>query len=113
MNAEDWLAAFAEKLGTPPPAPAELEALLALAGTAAHASERTAAPVACWMAARAGVAPEDALALARKLEVAGADAGGVDAGGVDAGGADAAGAAGAGVDAAGADAAGAAGADAP
>ncbi|HWF75511.1 MAG TPA: hypothetical protein VG186_19335 [Solirubrobacteraceae bacterium] len=108
MNAEDWLAAFAEKLGTPPPAPAELEALLALAGTAAHASERTAAPVACWMAARAGVAPEDALALARKLEVAGADAGGVDAGG-----ADAAGAAGAGVDAAGADAAGAAGADAP
>ena len=67
MNAEDWLSAYAERLGTPPPAPAELGALLALAGEAAHASERIAAPVACWMAARAGVAPENALALARAL----------------------------------------------
>jgi hypothetical protein len=67
MNAEDWLSAYAEELGTKPPTPAELETLLALAGTAAHASERKAAPVACWIAATAGVAPTDALALARKL----------------------------------------------
>ncbi len=67
MNVEDWLSAYAEELGTQPPTRAELETLLALAGTAAHASERKAAPVACWMAARAGVAPEDALMHARKL----------------------------------------------
>lgn len=66
MNAEDWLSAYAEALGTQPPTPAELDALLALAGEAAHASQRTAAPVACWMAAKAGVAPNDALVLARK-----------------------------------------------
>jgi hypothetical protein len=65
MNANDWLSAYAEKLGTEPPTPAELEALLALAGVAAHASERPAAPIACWLAARAGVAPEEALARAK------------------------------------------------
>ncbi|HWF52112.1 MAG TPA: DUF6457 domain-containing protein [Solirubrobacteraceae bacterium] len=70
MNAEHWLSAYAEQLGTEPPTPAELEMLLALAGDAAHASERRAAPVACWLAARAGVAPEDALALAQKLNQA-------------------------------------------
>ena len=43
---------------------AETEELLALAAVAAHASERTAAPVACWLVARAGTAPSDALALA-------------------------------------------------
>jgi hypothetical protein len=73
MNAPDWLSAFAAQLGTKPPAQAEIEALLALAGEAAHASERAAAPVACWIAAQAGVAPEDALALARKLGAEAAD----------------------------------------
>jgi hypothetical protein len=67
MNAEDWLSAYAEALGTQPPTPAELDVLLALAGEAAHASERIAAPVACWMAAKAGVAAEDALGVARKI----------------------------------------------
>lgn len=80
MNAEDWLSAYAERLGTPSPAPAELDALLALAGEAAHASERIAAPVACWMAAMAGVAPEDALALARQIAT-GADSTGSSPGG--------------------------------
>jgi hypothetical protein len=70
MNAEDWLSAYAERIGTRPPAPAELDALLALAGEAAHASERLAAPVACWMAAMAGVAPADALAVAREIREA-------------------------------------------
>jgi hypothetical protein len=67
MNAQDWLSAYAEQLGTPPPTSAELDALLALAGEAAHASERRVAPVACWMAAKAGVAPEDALARAERI----------------------------------------------
>ncbi|HWC87767.1 MAG TPA: DUF6457 domain-containing protein [Solirubrobacteraceae bacterium] len=67
MNAENWLSTYAEELGTQPPTAAELDVLLALAGVAAHASERRAAPLACWLAARAGVAPEDALAIARRM----------------------------------------------
>jgi hypothetical protein len=64
MDARTWIDSYAERLGTPPPDDEEFEALLALAATAAHASERTAAPVACWVAGRAGVAPADAARLA-------------------------------------------------
>ncbi len=64
---EQWLAAFAAELGTDPPTSAEVDAVLGLAGVAAHASERTAAPVACWLAARAGRSASDALELARRL----------------------------------------------
>jgi hypothetical protein len=64
MDARAWLAAFADRLGTDPPSEEEIERLLALAGVAAHASERIAAPVACWLAARAGADPERALDLA-------------------------------------------------
>jgi hypothetical protein len=67
MNPDDWLSAYAEKLGTTPPTAAQVTALLALAGEAARASARTAAPVACWMAARAGIAPDDALAMAKAM----------------------------------------------
>jgi Domain of unknown function (DUF6457) len=68
MNAREWLAAYAEKLGTDPPSTEEFKALLDLAGEAAHSSERVAAPVACWVAAKAGVAPEEALRMARELD---------------------------------------------
>ena len=44
-----------------------VDALLELAGIAAHASERTAAPITCWIAAVAGLAPADALRLAASL----------------------------------------------
>ena len=54
MTAREWIAAFAARLGVDPPDDAEVDRLLALAGTAAHASERTAAPLACWLAGRAG-----------------------------------------------------------
>ena len=67
MNAEQWLNAYASKLGTAPPTEAELETLLALAGVAAHSSERKAAPIACWLAAHGGVEPEVALRLAQEL----------------------------------------------
>lgn len=62
-----WLQRYAEALGVPAPDAGEVEALLDLAGVAAHASERTAAPVSCWLAARAGVSPEEALTTARGL----------------------------------------------
>jgi hypothetical protein len=68
MNAREWIDAFAEKLGTERPSTDEFKVLLDLAGVAAHSSERVAAPVSCWVAARAGVSPEVALKAARELE---------------------------------------------
>ena len=67
MNAQQWIAAYAETLGAPAPTAEEVEAILALAGVAAHASERQAAPVACWVAATAGVPLQRALATAREV----------------------------------------------
>jgi Domain of unknown function (DUF6457) len=69
MNAPDWLAAFAEKLDTPAPTKDELKLVLDLAAEAAHSSERIAAPVACWLAARAGVDLDRAIKLAQKVDV--------------------------------------------
>lgn len=67
MNAPDWLAAYAQRLGTTAPTRDELTAVLDLAAEAAHSSERIAAPVACWLAARAGVGLDEALRLAREV----------------------------------------------
>jgi hypothetical protein len=67
MNAREWLAAYAEKLGTAPPSTEEFKTILDVAGEAAHASERVAAPAACWVAARAGVDLDEALRVAREL----------------------------------------------
>ena len=67
MNAKEWIAAFAERLGTEPPSGEEWSQLLDMAGEAAHSSERVAAPVACWVAARAGVPPAQALQVAREI----------------------------------------------
>ena len=68
MNAKEWLAEFASKLGVDPPTAAEFSQLLDLAAEAAHASERVAAPVACWVAAKAGRDPGEALQIAREVE---------------------------------------------
>jgi hypothetical protein len=67
MNAPEWLAAYADKLEAPVPTSEEIDAVLALAGVAAHASERIAAPLACWMSARAGVNLDDAVRLAQEV----------------------------------------------
>jgi len=61
MTAKEWLAGFASRLGVVAPTDEEVSDLLRLAGEAAHASERTAAPVACWLIARAGLSPAEAL----------------------------------------------------
>jgi hypothetical protein len=67
MDAEQWIAAYAQRLGTEPPTADELEAVLELAGEAAHASERKAAPVATWLSAKAGRTLQESLALARTV----------------------------------------------
>lgn len=65
--AAEWIAAFAARVGVEPPPEEIVTTLLDLAGVAAHASERTAAPIACWLAGQAGVSPAAALALAREI----------------------------------------------
>ena len=65
-KAQEWLAGFAEVIGAPAPSEDVMEALLNLAGAAAHDSERIAAPIACWMAGVAGIDPAEALERARQ-----------------------------------------------
>jgi Domain of unknown function (DUF6457) len=67
MNAREWIEAYAERLGTEAPSSEDWSALLDLAGVAAHASERVAAPVSCWVAANAGRSPQEALEAAREV----------------------------------------------
>lgn len=52
MKADEWLAAFAAEIGAEAPDEETTAELLDLAATAAHASERIAAPIACYMAGR-------------------------------------------------------------
>ena len=67
MTTAEWVAAYAEAAGIAPPSPDDIDILLQLAGVAAHASERTAAPITCWIAAIAGLHPAAALALAESM----------------------------------------------
>jgi Domain of unknown function (DUF6457) len=67
VNAKEWLAEYAARLGTDPPAAEEFAAILELAGAAAHSSERVAAPAATWVAARSGRPLEEALAIAKAI----------------------------------------------
>ncbi|MCU0268130.1 MAG: DUF6457 domain-containing protein [Acidimicrobiales bacterium] len=62
-----WLNAFAVELGVPAPTAEDIDALLGLAAVAAHASARQAAPIACWLSARAGVDPAAARAVAERV----------------------------------------------
>jgi hypothetical protein len=64
VTRDEWIAEFAGEIGIDPPTPEEVDALLELAADAAHASERTAAPLACWLAGRSG------MSLQRLKEVA-------------------------------------------
>lgn len=63
----EWIAAFATSIGVEPPDEATIETLLDLAGVAAHASERIAAPIACWLVGQAGLTPAAAIEAARRV----------------------------------------------
>ncbi len=60
MNAHQWIESFSARLGTEPPTDDEFSTLLDLAG-----------PVSCWVTARAGVSPNEALAAAREVSADG------------------------------------------
>ncbi|MFN8052299.1 MAG: DUF6457 domain-containing protein [Acidimicrobiales bacterium] len=62
----EWIAQFAANLGVEPPDDATMQQLLDLAGVAAHASERLAAPLACWLVGRTGLDATTALERARE-----------------------------------------------
>ena len=67
MDSRAWIDAFSARLGVAAPDDATVEALLDLAGVAAHASERTAAPITCWLIGQAGLGVNEARRLADEL----------------------------------------------
>lgn len=70
MTDREWLEALAVELGVAAPTPEEHEVILRLAGVAAHASERTAAPSSAWMAARSGRSVQEVLEAAERIAAA-------------------------------------------
>jgi hypothetical protein len=67
MTRDEWLTRLAVELGTPALGVGEIDALLDIAGEAAHASERQAAPLTCWLVAKAGLDPFEALDVVRRV----------------------------------------------
>jgi len=54
MTADEWIGKFAAEVGARTPGEETVGELLELAATAAHASERIAAPIACYIAGVTG-----------------------------------------------------------
>jgi hypothetical protein len=67
MTSDEWIAAFAAEIGAEAPNEGEIAEILDLAAVAAHASERIAAPIACWMAGATGRPLAEMLDAARVL----------------------------------------------
>lgn len=67
MTVEEFLQAYAAEVGAPIPRREEMDALLEVAAIAAHASERVAAPLACWMSGASGLDVCELLAAARRV----------------------------------------------
>jgi len=67
VERDQWLQEFAREAGARAPDAGEIDQLLALAGTAAHASERTAAPITCWIAGRSPLTLQQLLDAAARL----------------------------------------------
>ena len=68
MDTTQWVRRYASELGVKALGDDDVDAVLALAGVAAHASERTAAPIACWLAGTTGLSSAEALAAAKRVE---------------------------------------------
>jgi len=67
MNANQWLTAFAERIGIEPPTQDEFKGDPRPCRRGRPRSERVAAPAACWLSAKAGRSLEESLALARGI----------------------------------------------
>ena len=67
MTVDEFLAAFAAEIGVHAPSGEQSTALLEVASIAAHASQRTAAPLACWMGGASGMPIAELLAAAQRV----------------------------------------------
>jgi hypothetical protein len=67
MDAQEWLTAFAARLGLDALPQEDIDALLDLASVAAHTSERLAAPLTCYLVGRSGISPNEAKAIADEI----------------------------------------------
>jgi hypothetical protein len=67
VTRDEWIGSFAEEAGIQRPSVQEIRELLELAGSAAHASERTAAPLACWIAGRSDLSLTQLRAIAERV----------------------------------------------
>ena len=67
MEATEWLNAFASEIGVAAPDRDQMDEILRLAAIAAHASERIAAPVACYLTGLAGRPLDEAIEAAEKI----------------------------------------------
>lgn len=67
MTGQEFAQEIARRLDLPPLEPSEIDTLLAMAGTAAHASERLAAPLCTYLAGRSGREPADVHEVVRAL----------------------------------------------
>ncbi len=68
MTAEDWIRTFAQKIGSDPPDSQQMDEILRLAAVAAHASERIAAPIACYLAGTTNIPLTQLIRVAEELE---------------------------------------------
>jgi hypothetical protein len=68
VTAEEWIRTFAEQIGCEPPSQEQMDEILRLAAVAAHASERIAAPIACYLAGVTGRPIGELIELAETLE---------------------------------------------
>jgi Domain of unknown function (DUF6457) len=67
MRRDEWLKDFCERAGVESPTKEQVVALLDLAASAAHSSERTAAPLACWAAGRSELSLDELQELAKRV----------------------------------------------
>ena len=66
-TAEEWIEAFATAAGADAPSRGHIDELLELAAVAAHASERRAAPIACFIAGATGLELQEAKRIAEEI----------------------------------------------
>lgn len=67
MTVNEWISSFALRLGAEPPSASEIEDILAIAASAAHSSERLAAPIACWIGGQSGRSLAELRQIAEEL----------------------------------------------
>jgi hypothetical protein len=73
LTAEEWIRTFAEQIGRNPPDQNDMDEILRLASVAAHASERIAAPIACYLAGATGRPVTQLIAVAERVALEATD----------------------------------------